>query len=79
MNKYVLCIKNTFARVVLQSLLAFLNINYKHYLNTVVSIVTANCTTVEVNFSYNVALRVESADPWTLFGKTIFYTDYYQF
>ena len=58
MNKYVLCTKNTFARVVLQSLLAILNISYKHYLNTVVSIVTANCTTVEVNLSYNVALSL---------------------
>ena len=56
MNKYVLCTKDTFASVVLQSLLAILTINYKHYLTTVVSSVTVNSTTVEVNLSDNVAL-----------------------
>ena len=56
MNKYVLCIKNTFASVVLQSLLAILTINCKHYSNTVVSIITVISTTVEVNLSENVAL-----------------------
>ena len=58
MNKYVLCNKNTFASVVLQSLLAFLTINYKHYLNAVVSIVTAKSTTFEVNLSYNITLSL---------------------
>ena len=58
MNKYVLCTKNTFASVALQSLLAIRTINYNHYLNTVVSIVTASCTHVEVNLSCNVALSL---------------------
>ena len=58
MNKYVLCNKNTFASVVLQSLLAFLTINCKHYLNAVVSIVTAKSTTFEVNLSYNITLSL---------------------
>ena len=58
MNKYVLCTKNTFASFVLQSLLAILTINHKHYLNTVVSNVTENSTTVEVNLSDNVALSL---------------------
>ena len=55
MNKYVLCNKNTFASVVLQSLLAFLTINCKHYLNAVVSIVTAKSTTFEVTLIDNIA------------------------
>ena len=55
MNKYVLCNKNTFASVVLQSLLAFLTINYKHYLNAVVSIVTAKSTIIAVTLPYNIA------------------------
>ena len=58
MNKYVLCNKNTFASVVLQSPLAFLTINCKHYLNAVVSIVTAKSTTFEVNLSYNITLSL---------------------
>ena len=56
MNKYVLCIKNTFASVVLQSLLAILTIVCKHYCNRVISFVTAKSTTYIVNLSYNVAL-----------------------
>ena len=55
MNKYVLCNKNTFASVVLQSLLAFLTIKCKHYLNAVVSIVTAKCTIIAVTLPYNIA------------------------
>ena len=55
MNKYVLCINNTFASVVLQSLLAFLTINCKHYLNAVVSIVTAKSTIIAVTLIYNIA------------------------
>ena len=58
MNKYVLCINNTFASVVLQSLLAFLTINCKHYSNAVVSVVTAKSTTLEVNLSYNITLSL---------------------
>ena len=58
MNKYFACTKNTFASVVLQSLLAIITINCKRYLNTVVSIVIAYSTTVEVNLSYNVALSL---------------------
>ena len=58
MNNYVLCIKNTFASVVLQSLLAILCIICKHYLNTVISFVTAKSTTFGVNLSYNVALSL---------------------
>ena len=60
MNKYVLCNKNTFASVVLQSLYAFLTINCKNYLNAVVSIVTAKSTTFEVNLSYNITLSLTS-------------------
>ena len=56
MDKYVLCIKNPFASVVLQSLLAILTINCKHYSNTVASIITVISTAVEVNLSDNVAL-----------------------
>ena len=56
MNKYVLCNKNTFASVVLQSLLAFVTINCKHYLNAVVSIVTAKSTIIAGTFSYNITL-----------------------
>ena len=55
MNKYVLCNKNTFASVVLQSPLAFLTINCKHYLNAVVSIVTAKSTIIAVTLSYKIA------------------------
>ena len=55
MNRYVLCNKNTFASVVLQSLLAFLTINCKHYLNAVVSIVTAQSTIFAVTLPYNIA------------------------
>ena len=55
MNKYFLCIKNTFASVVLQSLLAFLTINCKHYLNAVVSIVTEKSTIIAVTLPYNIA------------------------
>ena len=58
MNKYVLCIKNTFASVVLQSLLAILYIICKHYQNTVISFVTAKSTNFGVNLSYNVALSL---------------------
>ena len=55
MNKYVLCNKNTFASVVLQSPLAFLTINCKHYINAVVSIVTAKSTIIAVTLPYNIA------------------------
>ena len=55
MNKYVLCYKNTFASVVLQSLLAFLTINCKHYLSAVVSIVTAKSTIIAVTLPDNIA------------------------
>ena len=58
MNNYVLCIKNTFASVVLQSFLAILYIICKHYENTVISFVTAKGTTFGVNLSYNVALSL---------------------
>ena len=58
MNKYVLCIKNTFASVVLQSVLAILTIICKHYENTVISFVTAKSTTFGVTLSYNVALSL---------------------
>ena len=55
MNKYVLCNKNTFARVVLQSLLAFLTINCKHNLNDNFSIVTKKSTIIAGTLSYNIA------------------------
>ena len=55
MNKYVLCINNTFASVVLQSLLAVLTINCKHYSNAVVSVVTAKSTIIGATFPYNIA------------------------
>ena len=58
MNKYVLCNKNTFASVVLQSPLAFLTINCKHYLSAVVSIVTAKSTIIAVTLPYNIALSL---------------------
>ena len=58
MNKYVLCIKETFANVILQSILTILYIICKHYLNTVISFVTAKSTTFGVNLSYNVALSL---------------------
>ena len=58
MNKYFLCIKNTFASVVLQSLLAILTNNCKYYSNTVVSIVTANSTAFEVNLSYYIEVSL---------------------
>ena len=58
MNKYVLCIKETFANVVLQSILTIFYIICKHYLNTVISFVTAKSTTFGVNLSYNVALSL---------------------
>ena len=58
MDKYIFCAKKTFPSFVLQSLLAILTINHKHYLNTVVSNVTENSTTVEVNLSDNVALSL---------------------
>ena len=58
MNKYVLRTTSRFSSVVLQSPLAFLTINCKHYLNAVVSIVTAKSTTFEVNLSYNIALSL---------------------
>ena len=55
MNKYVLCINNTFASVVLQSLPPFLTINCKHYLNAVVSIVTAKSKIIAVTLIDNIA------------------------
>ena len=58
MNKYVLCINITFASVALHSLLAILTIVCKHYLNTVISYVTAKSTTYIANLSYNVALSL---------------------
>ena len=58
MNKYVLCIKNTFASVVLQSILAIFCIICKHYQNTVITFVAAKSTIFGVNLSYNVALSL---------------------
>ena len=55
MDKYVSCNKNTFASVVLQSLLAFLTNNCKHYLNAVVSIVTAKSTIIASTLPYHIA------------------------
>ena len=56
MNKYVLCIEETFASVVLQSILTIFYIICKHWQNTVISFVTAKSTTFRLNLSYNVAL-----------------------
>ena len=55
MKKYVLCNENTFTSVVLQSLLAVLTIKCKHYLNAVISIVTAKSTIITVTLPYNIA------------------------
>ena len=55
MNKYVLCNKNTFPCVILQSLLAFLTNSWKNYLNAVVSIVTGKSTIIAVTLPYNIA------------------------
>ena len=58
MNKFFLCIKDTFASVASQSLVAILNAICKHYINANVSNVTAKITTFEVILSYNVALSL---------------------
>ena len=58
MIEYVSFIKNTFASVVLQSLVAILNVTSKHNINANVSNVAANSTTFEVILSYNVALSL---------------------
>ena len=56
MNKYVLCIQNTFASVVLYSLHAIHTVNCKHYYNSVVGIVTAKFTTFEDKLPNSIAL-----------------------
>ena len=58
MIEYVLCIKNTFASVVLESLAAILNVISKHYINANAINVAAKSTTFEVILSYNVALSL---------------------
>ena len=58
MNNYVLGIKDTLASVVLQSLVAILNVICKPCINANVSNVTAKSTTFEVILSYNVALSL---------------------
>ena len=58
MIKFVSCIKNTFASVVLQSLVAIFNAICKHYIYANVSNVTAKITTFEVILSYNDALSL---------------------
>ena len=58
MNNYVLGIKDTLASVVLQSLVAILNVICKPCIKANVINVTAKSTTFEVILSYNVALSL---------------------
>ena len=58
MIEYVSIIKNTLASVVLQSLVAILNVICKPCIKANVINVTAKSTTSEVMLSYNVALSL---------------------
>ena len=59
MNKFVLCVKiKVCESCCFIKSFAIITINCKHYLNTIVSIVTAKSTTFEVNVPQNIALSL---------------------